>query len=237
MRRKWSASPSGSAGAQGSIVAMARSMPRHSADRPALWTFEHESGAHGHRQSRLRAGTLDELQANEGGDMKAHETSRWFSGARARRAAAWSSGSTARGLPTPRRLALRRAAVRLGGPRRRGRPRSTASGRPTSPTTPTSPCRRRRDGRLVRRAGRRERGPAAGAPLRPRRARGRARRAGGTRLGRRADDPALDLVQPELQRELLPRSRARAARSRSRPATSRSRSSTPTTSPTSRSRR
>ena len=46
-----------------------------------------------------------------------------------------------------------------------------------------------------------------------------------------------ELVQPELQRGLPARARARAARSPCRPATCPSRSSTPTTSPTSRSRR
>ena len=61
--------------------------------------------------------------------------------------------------------------------------------------------------------------PATRAPVRPRRARGRARRAGRARLGRRADDPTIELVQPELQRELLPRLRARAARSRFPPGT------------------
>ena len=93
---------------------------------------------------------------------------------------------------------------------------------------------RRGDGRHVRRAGRAERRPSARAAVRPRRARGRAGRAGRARLRRRADDPAVDVVQPELQRGLHAGARAQRRGPRCPPGTRPSRSSTPATSPTSR---
>ena len=142
----------------------------------------------------------------------------------------------ARRIPDSRRFAIRRAAVRLGRPvdvgagaRRRGvRVRLALSGR-----RPGSG----RDGRLVRRPRGEERRTAPRAAVGPRRGRGRAGRAGRARLRRRADDPALDLVRAELQRELLRSRRSSAASWRCPPARCPSRSSTSTTSPTSRSRR
>src|SRR5215210_6997586 len=59
-----------------------------------------------------------------------------------------------------------------------------------------------RHGPFVRRTGGCERGPAAGTTVRPGRGRGAGQRADGARLWRRLDDPALELVQPELQRGL-----------------------------------
>src|SRR5215216_483784 len=54
MRRKWSASPSGSAGGHGSS-ANPRSMRCRSADRPGRRTIGHESAIPSHRQSRTES--------------------------------------------------------------------------------------------------------------------------------------------------------------------------------------
>ena len=138
--------------------------------------------------------------------------------------------------PDARGRTLGGAAVRLG---RSGHMGAGASGRRVRlrAALPRRPSWRGGDHRLLRGARRRERRSAARAPLRPRRARSGARRAGRSGHGRRGYDSPLDLVQPELQRELLPRRSARGGASRSRRRTRPSRLSTPTTSPTSRSPR
>ena len=128
-------------------------------------------------------------------------------------------GTGKTGRRVAERLTARGLAVRIGsrsgappfdwedrvdlGARARRRPAPS-----TSATTPTSRSRAR-----SRRPARSPSWPCAGrapdrAPLGPRRARGRARRGGGARHGRRADDPALDLVHAELQRGLHARPRA-----------------------------
>ena len=134
------------------------------------------------------------------------------------------------------RLALGRAAVRLGGPHDLG-PRSGRGRIGLRLPLLGRESGRRGDAGRVRRAGRGARRSAPRPVVRARREGGRAWGAGRARLRRRADGPALDLVRPELQRGLLAGAGLRATRSRSRPETRPSRSSTPTTSPTSRSRR
>ena len=115
---------------------------------------------------------------------------------------------------------------------------ATASRRSTSPTSPTRGARRasRRSARSPSSPSERRRAP--GAAVRPRRGRG----ASGPSRPSATRAPswtiaALQLVHAELQRGLLPRSRARRRGRAAGRRRGRSRSSTPTTSPTSRSPR
>ena len=105
--------------------------------------------------------------------------------------------------PTRRRLALRRAAVRLGGPHDVGAGAARRRARCTSSFYPDLALPgARRHGRGVRRAGRRARGPPAGAAVRPRRGGGAGERAAVQAAGADCTIVRVQLVLPELQREL-----------------------------------
>ena len=178
MRRKCSASPSGSG---------ARCVPwcKYDIGRPWLWTIEHESQPRGHRQSCR--------DANTGRMPTNHRPQRQFScsAAPARPAAAWPSACAARG----RRCASARARPSppsTGTTAPPGRPRWRARRRPTSPSTPTSPCpvRRRPSPPWPSRPWRGGTAPARAA-VRSRRGGGPARRAGSCGVGRRLDRGAV----------------------------------------------
>ena len=110
----------------------------------------------------------------------------------------------ARGVPDARRLALRRAAVRLGGPRHLGAraARRHAPSYVVLLSGPGGPGAAGR-GRRLRRAGRRAGGSGGWCCCR---AAARRRRSASEQVvqggRRRLDDRAVQLVQPELQREL-----------------------------------
>src|SRR5215218_5959595 len=99
MRRKWSASPSGSAGGHGSI-AHPRSMRCRSADRPGRRTIGHESAIPSHRQSRPESPQWTKTDNHLGDDETMHtQTQRSSSAARARRGRRVVERLRARGLP------------------------------------------------------------------------------------------------------------------------------------------
>ena len=200
MRRKCSASPSGSAGGKGSIAAMARSMPvvKRAAGRSGMDRAFQSWTVHGCAPDAWTPCTPTTPQ----------DTILVLGG----------TGKTGRRVASgSRRAACRRASARARASRRStgrtatpGRPRSTASARSTSPTTPTSRCPAR-----SRRWARSPRSPSSrGVPrlvLLSGRGEPEAERAEQAVRDsrRRPDDPARDLVHAELQRGLHARARAR----------------------------
>ena len=102
----------------------------------------------------------------------------------------------------PRRFQIRHAFVRLGGPGdvgagAAGRGRGVPDVLPGSRGPGSG-----RGGRGLYEAGGGAGGPAAGAVVRPGRGGGAARRGGRAGFRCRMDDPAIELVRPELQRKL-----------------------------------
>ena len=236
MRRKCSASPSGSVGAQGLSELIVRVCAPMSSIVQVSGRYEHESASYGHRQSSVCTFTDWTKGKQKEATMTTcrSQSSSWV--ARARPAAASSSGSTARGVPTRVGVALGGTAVRLGRPGHVGAGAAGRRLRLRVPLPRPRPPGRRRDRRLVRGARRGERDSAARAALRPRRGRGGARRGGRARPGAevttlRSTWFSQNFSESYFLDGLL------AGSSRSRRRTRPSRSSTPTTSPTSRSPR
>ena len=196
-----------------------RSMrPRRPSPR---WTNEHESRSISHRQSRQRQRTLDGLTIAGGTRHDRQKTTLVLGGTgkTGRRVAERLTRARRAG---PHRLALRRAAVRLGGPRDVGGRRSRASSAVYVSYYPDLAVPGATEAiARVRRARGRERRAAARAAVRPRRARGAARRARRAALRRRRGRSCAAAGSTRTSARATCSTRCSPARSRCRPATCR----------------